>query len=145
VKQAAGMYVYISHASADEKVAQRVAGALRGAGFRVWDESEILPGDNWGEKLGEALREAEAMVVLLTPASLRAWNVSSEIGYALTQAQYRNRLIPVVAAPPERLPREQIPWVLRKLDVIELPDLDENQEGIDKIVEALQDAALPLA
>jgi hypothetical protein len=141
--EAAGMYVYISHAAADEKIAQHVAGALRGAGFRVWDESEILPGDNWGEKLGQALREAQAMVVLLTPASLRAWNVSSEIGYALTQAHYRDRLIPVVAAPPERLPREQIPWVLRKLDVIELPDLGENQEGVQKIVEALQDAASP--
>jgi hypothetical protein len=139
------MYVYISHASADEKIAQRVAGALRGAGFRVWDESEILPGDNWGEKLGEALREADAMVVLLTPASLRAWNVSSEIGYALTQANYRNRLIPVVAAPPERLPREQIPWVLRKLEMIDLPDLKENQEGVQKIVEALREATTPPA
>ena len=130
------MKVFISHAFADNDLARRVAEALRSSGFQVWDESQVLPGDNWGEKLGEALRESEAMVILLTPDSLQAPNVTYELGYALGKKDFKGRVVPVLAAPPEQLPRENIPWVLRKFHMINLAE-----EGLQRIAQALEEAA----
>jgi hypothetical protein len=134
------MKVFISHAAADAKLAKRIADVLREASFQVWDESEILPGDNWGTKLAEALQESEAMVVLLTPHSLRSANLSYELGYALGNEDYKGRLIPVVAAPPNQLPKEEIPWVLQKFHIIYLPNQERDEEGLREIARALKEA-----
>jgi len=134
------MKVFISHASSDAKLAKRLADVLREAGFQVWDETQILPGDNWGAKLAEALQESDAMVVLMTPNSLHSPNLSYEVGYALGKADYKGRLIPVIAAPPEQLRKEDIPWVFYKFHMIHLPDQERDEEGLRKIVQALKEA-----
>lgn len=134
------MKVFISHASTDAKLARRIADVLRAAGFQVWDETQILPGDNWGAKLAEALQESDAMVVLLTPNSLHAPNLSHEVGYALGKEEFKNRLIPVIAASPEQLPREDIPWVFHKFHMIHLRDQGRDEEGLRKIAQALKEA-----
>ena len=134
------MKVFISHAATDAKLANRVAHVLREAGFQVWDETQILPGDNWGTQLAEALQESEAMVVLLTPNSLHSPNLSHEVGYALGKAGYKGRVIPVLAASPEQLPKEDIPWILHKFHIIQLQDQDKDEEGLRSIAQALQEA-----
>lgn len=132
--------VFISHAYADADLARRIADVLQASGFQTWEDSQILPGDNWGEKLGEALRESNAMVVLLTPDSLHSRNINYDISYALSNIDYKNRLIPVIAAPPEQLPKEEIPWILNKFHMIHLPDEDE-EESLKKIAQALREPA----
>jgi hypothetical protein len=134
------MKVFLSHASADAVLAKQLAGALREAGFQVWDGSEVLPGDNPGVKLAEALEESEAMVVLLTPNSVHAPNVSLELGYALGKLDYKGRVIPVVAASPQELPLNDIPWILNRFKIIQLPQPDP-EEGVETIAEALRAAA----
>ena len=134
------MKVFISHASTDSKLAKRVAHVLREAGFQVWDETQILPGDNWGTQLAEALQESEAMVVLLTPNSLHSPNLIHEVGYALGKAGYNGRVIPVLAASPEQLPKEDIPWILHKFHIIQLQDQEKDEEGLRSIAQALQEA-----
>ncbi len=131
--------VFISHASADADLARRVADVLKASGFQAWEDSQVLPGDNWGEKLAESLRESDAMVVLLTPHSLHSPNINYEVGYALGNEDYKGRLIPVVAGPPEQFPVEDIPWILSKFNMIRLPDDDE--EGLKKIAQALRESA----
>lgn len=70
---------------------------LEDAGLQVWDATrEIMPGDNWAATLGNALQEAQAMVVLVTPDAMRSKWVRWEIEYALGQIRFRERLIPVV-------------------------------------------------
>jgi hypothetical protein len=133
------MNVFISHASTDSELAQRVANVLRGAGFGVWDETQILPGENWGEKLAQALQESDAMVVLLTPDAVRSPNINFDVGYALGKLNFRGRLIPVLAAPPGQLLDDQIPWILKKLPMISLRNGGE--DGLLEIVRALQNAA----
>jgi len=64
------MQIYLSYAQSDEKLADQLAKGLVQQGFSVWDDHEILPGDNWGSKVGEALQKSDAMVVLMTPSSL---------------------------------------------------------------------------
>lgn len=135
------MKVFISHASTDAKLAKRVAKVLREAGFQVWDDTDVLPGDNWGAELAKALEESDAMIVLLTPDSLRSPNINYEIGYALGDEDYEGRLIPVVAAPPEQLPEEEIPWVLHKFHKVYLTDQEQDEEGLQRIAQALREAA----
>jgi hypothetical protein len=135
------MNVFISHAATDGDLAHKVASTLREAGFSVWDDSQILPGENWGERLAEALQQADAMVVLITPDSLRSPNMNYEVGYALGKEGYKGRLIPVRAAPPDQLPEERIPWILRKLRTVDLADRDKDEEGLSAIVRALKAAA----
>lgn len=135
------MKVFISHALTDAKLAKRIADVLKEAGFQVWDDTQILPGENWGRRLAEALQESEAMVVLLTPDSLRSQNVSYELGYALGKEGYKGRVIPVIAASPEQVPKEAIPWVLYKFQMIHLSDQGRDEEGLRRIAQVLKEAA----
>ena len=136
------MKVFISHAYTDEPFVRKVAARLEKVGLEVWDATrEILPGDNWAAKVARALEESEAMVVLLTPDALRSNWVSWEIQYALGEQSYRNRLISVIVGDPEELPKEDIPWILRRLQMIDMSEYDEEEEGINQIAQAILEAA----
>ena len=136
------MKVFISHAADDDILARKVAASLREAGLEVWDNTEeILPGENWASRITEALQESEAMVVLLTPSALRSSHVKHEIAYALGKQDYSWRVIPVLAAPPEQLPREDIPWILNRLQMVRLPGHGQDEEALRKIAQVLKAAA----
>lgn len=135
------MQVFISHASTDSKLAMRVAAVLNKAGMQAWDGSQIFPGDNWGDALAEALRKSDAMVVLLTPDALRSPNISLEIGYALGNKNYKGRVLSVVAAPADQVPKDQIPWILNRFQMIYLNDLEKDDLGLQEIAQALLQAA----
>jgi len=108
------MNVYISHSQADEKLADELRTALERHDIEVWNPaSQIAPGANWGLKYGRALQNADVVVVLLSPQSVKSDLVRLEIEYALSSPQFRDRLIPVIVKP-----TEDIPWILRKQQVI---------------------------
>jgi len=135
------MKVFISHSHTNEPLAREVTAALQNSGLEVWDdEKEIFPGDNWAEKVAQALREAEAMVVLLTPDALNSNWVQHDIDYALSERRFRNRLVTVLAGPSEKLPEDKIPWILRRLKFINLAD-NGKKEDIEQIAQALLAAA----
>ncbi|NET38067.1 MAG: toll/interleukin-1 receptor domain-containing protein [Cyanothece sp. SIO1E1] len=135
------MKVFISHASTDTKLAKRIADTLREAGFQVWDYTQILPGENWAESLSKALQNSDAMIVLLTPNSVRSSNIGHDVGYALGQKDYKDRLIPVIAAPDNTLSPTEIPWVLNRFHLIHVPNLEESEEGLQEITQALKAVA----
>lgn len=135
------MQVYISHVAADDKLADRVAAVLREAGLQVWDESQILPGDNWAEKLAEGLQASNAIVVLLTPNSANSANVGYEVGYALGNKDFKGRLIPVVVERPGEMAPIAAPWVFSKLRTIYLADPENDDAGLREIAQALKAAA----
>jgi len=136
------MKVFISYSSADKKLARRVSDVLKEAGFEVWDDRQIMPGDNWAAEVGKALQQAEAMVVLFTPTSLHADHVQHEISYALGKKDYSGRVIPVLTVPERDLPKDTFPWILKTFQQVHLSDYRNEEEGIRKIAELLQDADL---
>ena len=112
------MQVFLSYAAADEQYAEKLARELQKQldprEFKVWYHGwELLPGDNWAQKLGEALQESDAMVVLLSPASVRSEWVQREIQFALASENYAARLIPVLLRP-----TADIPWILEPMETI---------------------------
>lgn len=135
------MKVFLSHAHSDERLAERVSRILEDAGLQVWDATrEIMPGDNWAATLGNALQESQAMVVLVTPDAMRSKWVRWEIEYALGQTRFRERLVPVFVGDPDDLEKEDVPWILRRLKVINLTDGNE-EEGIREVVRTLLQVA----
>jgi hypothetical protein len=136
------MKVFISHSMEDADLAKQVAGAIREAGLDVFDlYTEVLPGDNLYEKLSTALREADAMIVLLTPRSINAPNVKLELGYALGSVDFRDRVFPVIAAAPGQLSVDEIPWILRRFHPLQLDGSSLDEESLRRITDVLAAAA----
>ena len=136
------MKVFISHSNSDEKLARRIATILLDSGVEVWDsQREIMPGDNWAAKVGQALERSDAMVVLLTPDALRSSSVRHEIDYALGDKGYSNRVIPVMVGPSSKPFEAAIPWILRHLPVVKVNEPDNDDESIRQIVQVILEAA----
>lgn len=99
------MRVFLSYSHADKDFAGQLASHLSEQGCDVWDPSDQLyPGDNWPLKIGEALKESKAMVVLLSPDSMKSEWVRGEIQYAIGDRNYEGRVIPVLVRPTEKIP-----------------------------------------
>lgn len=135
------MKVFISRAPENEALARKLGTALQRDGWEVWDDDQILPGDNWAEKVGQALEETQAMIVLLTGEALSSAAVRWEIAYALGNKRLKNRLIPVLVGSEENTSTHDFPWILNHLKMIKLPESGKEEEGIRQITEALQAAA----
>jgi TIR domain len=135
------MNVFISYAQADKTTAKRIAEGLKRQGLHVWDDSQILPGHLWAEEISRALRESDAMVVLVTPNTADSRSVRSEIDYALSRREFKNKLIPVIVGPPENIPKRELPWILWELRTIRLPERGNQDSGIRQIAQTLLQAA----
>lgn len=78
------MKIFLSHAPEDKELARDLATRLSEHGFDVWfDEWQLMPGDNFAKRIGEALEESDAMVVLVSPAAMKSNWVRGEINFAL--------------------------------------------------------------
>ena len=111
------MGVFLSYAEADEALAGQLAQALRERGLDVADPGRDVPiGENWALQIGLALDRADAMVVIVTPGALAAKNVNHEIDFALTNEQFENRLIAVLAGV------ERQPWLYSGVEPVKLTD-----------------------
>ncbi|MEO8383233.1 MAG: toll/interleukin-1 receptor domain-containing protein [Acidobacteriota bacterium] len=123
------MRVFISHSSTDEKFADHIRDFLTKVGFQVWDpDRDLLPGSNWLTETGRALEHADAVVLLLSDASLRSEFSKREIQYVTTQQKYENRVVPVRLG----TGAGKVPWILRNLSVIEAPAQD--PEGTARLI-----------
>ncbi len=88
--------VFISHASVDFAIAERLSAWLRAAGHRTFLdhdlESGLGVGDIWARRLFEELYEADALVAVVTDAFGQSPWCAAEVGIALAN---RLRLLPV--------------------------------------------------
>jgi TIR domain len=136
------MKVFISYAHNDEALAARIVASLEKAGLDAWyDKREIMPGDNWADKIAQGLRESDAMVVLLTAQALDSESVRRDIDYALSQKPFKRRLIPVLVGNSKDFPSHRIPWILNHLQTVTLPDNGKNEKQLEQIAQVLKDAA----
>jgi len=136
------MKVFVSYSNKDEALASKVVSYLEQAGLDVWyDGREIMPGDNWADKIAQGLRESEAMIVLVTPSALESGSLRRDIDYALTQKRFKGRLVPVLAGDAQRFQGWSIPWIFDHLPIISLAENDTSDKDLDQIVQVLKNAA----
>jgi hypothetical protein len=122
--------IFLSYAPSDRQLAETLAKDLSAAGFAVWSDQEALPGDNWARKVGEALEESEAMVVIVSPAAAKSEWVRREVEFALGSPRYAGRLIPVIAKPTDEM------WILSKLQPVSVKK--DKGEVSQQVIEALE-------
>jgi hypothetical protein len=105
--------VFISHASLDDGVADKVMRWLRNAGLKGrLDQTDILPARNWRNEIHQGVQSASAVVVLISAASLRSKYVRQEWELAMSHG------VPVV---PALIGRERrLPPRLRHLQYVDL-------------------------
>ena len=100
--------VFISHSAKDSALAIEVANACRETGLEAVTDTELLPGENWGDAIWEALAESRALLTIVSPSGLtpemaieigaaRAWNKPI---YAIVTDPASNRLIPALTGIP---------------------------------------------
>lgn len=89
--------VFLSYSSSDQKVAESIASKLNSYGIDVWrDRDRLYAGQEWREGIEKAIASSVAVVVLVSPRSLRAPYVTFEWAYALGNGA---RVIPVLIEP----------------------------------------------
>jgi formylglycine-generating enzyme required for sulfatase activity len=132
--------VFICHASEDKPAVRGLCQRLRDAGFAPWiDEQELLPGEDWDDRINAAVRSSDAVLVCLSRAAVsKAGYLQKEIRQALDVADEQPEgatfLIPVKLEPCE-IPRRLARW----------QSGDISQEGgFDRLVTTLRERGLQI-
>ena len=103
--------IFLSYTSADRKWAETIAEGLSRQSFNVWyDAREVFPGENPALRVGRALENSQAMIVLISPQSVDSFEVKSQLRYALASPRFEHSLIPVIIKDSSK-----VPWILRQL------------------------------
>jgi hypothetical protein len=72
--------VFISYASANQAIAQRLVAGLEKRGLSCWIASrEILPGHNYQEKIPDAIAACQVVLVLYSRAALKSTEIPKEL------------------------------------------------------------------
>ena len=87
--------VFLSYAREDQKTARRIAEALERAGYSVWWDQTLSPGEAYDEVTENALQSAKSVVVLWSRHSVGSRWVRAEA----TQAERNGTLLPVLIEP----------------------------------------------
>ena len=142
---------FLSYARADGgDRARRLLAALRDARREPWlDSEEMVAGTDWRKSVRQAIRDSEALILLVTPAAMASNAVTMEIEEAL---RLHKNIIPVLG--PETGPA-QLPQALGALQRVDfrgdetrafaqvLTGLDHGWDEVDTAIARLVDANLP--
>ena len=78
-------YIFVSYAHVDSPRVFPEIAHFNEAGFHVWYDEGIAPGNEWSEAIAEALSNCAVFVVMITQKSAVRPNVLNEIDYALNE------------------------------------------------------------
>jgi TIR domain/PBS lyase HEAT-like repeat len=96
-------HIFISYARDDAAFAELLRDRLTAAGFEPWKDTESLrAGGVWAEEIDQAIVEAAALVVILTPESKQSEYVTYEFAFALGNGV---PIIPLMLRPTRPHPR----------------------------------------
>lgn len=132
--------VFISYASEDEEFVDRLRGALGRRKREVWVYTEgILPADDWRPAAHEAIERSDALLFVISRASLTSGPCLGEVRYAFS---LEKRVIPVCIE--EAAKDEEKPDRLAAKAWIMMRAANQFDHMLEQVVEAL-DTDLELA
>lgn len=131
------MKVFVSHASTDTWLAERIAERIAEAGAETFlDEHHIALGEDFEEKILGALADSDELLALLTPWALKRPYVGAEIGAAWGQ---RMLIVGVLhGLTPDELKKEQTAAALLKSR--NLCTLNEIEDYFEELAERVERA-----
>jgi hypothetical protein len=92
--------VFISYSRKDIDAARALTSALETAGLSVWYDTKLSACDNFGEAIERQIRNAKAVIVIWSEASVKSEWVCEEASYAREQG----KLLPITTVAPFDLP-----------------------------------------
>lgn len=122
--------VFISYADEDRNIMEKIRNSLQRESITVWtNKTDIQTGESFEEAIKRGIEQADNIVFLLSPNSLKSAYCQQELKLAIT---LNKRIIPLLL---QAVDLEQIPEQLRYLQYIDLTDnvkeddylLDESQ------------------
>lgn len=110
--------VFLSHASQDATMAEKIARVLRAHGIPVWyAPTNVIGAQQWQDEIGTALKRCDWFVLLLSPAAVESMWVKRELQYVLQQRRYDRRITPVLIEPCDV---DDLSWVLSSIHHVDL-------------------------
>ena len=76
-------YIFVCYSHADESLVYPELERLRMEGFNIWFDEGVTPGSTWRDEVANAINDAHAMLLFITPASASSNHCRKEIHYAL--------------------------------------------------------------
>jgi len=122
--QASGWVVFISHSGVDTWVAKQIARGIETCGAAPFlDEANIAVGEDFEDRIRDALYQAKELLVLLTPWSITRPYVWAEVGAAWF------RRIPIIGVlhgltAGDIQSNPGIPVIIKRRDFIDLNDVE---------------------
>jgi hypothetical protein len=116
--------VFISHSSRDTWVARQISGIIRGLGAVTFlDEADVDYGDDFEDRILEAVRASEELLVLLTPWSLARPYIWLEIGAIWGLGRRVVGILHGLSAN-ELVRQDGTPALLKRIDLLDLNRVD---------------------
>ncbi len=99
--------IFISYSRRDTEYVESLVEALRKQGFEVWFDKNIRTGTDWDDTIESELKNADAIVLILSKTSVASENVKDEISYAIGLDKPVNPIKIEECDVPMRLARKQ--------------------------------------
>jgi energy-converting hydrogenase Eha subunit A len=133
-KKSITVKIFLSSTRKGALVARRLSQDLKTHGFDVWfDQLSIQPGEAWASKIADAIKSADAVIVVVAPDSgVNQWQ-STEVALAVASYRYGKLIIPVLASK-----GAEIPFFLRQFQAADLSDESKYEKGLDPLVAVLR-------
>ena len=125
--------VFLSYARDDAGKAEKLASALADVGHEVWWDFHLHGGSRFGSEIESALKSAQVVMVLWTPASVASAWVQDEAG----EGRDTGRLVPVV------LDSTKPPLGFRQFQCVDLStwNVEERAESLKDLMSAIMKVA----
>ena len=127
--------VFLSYAREDMVAADQFVRALEAEGLSVWIDRQDIQSGSWKERVTEGLRQARAMVVLLTLKSLNSRAVRKELAFAA------KKNVPIIPVQLQEINEDSVPdWYTLDYDELHRHILDaiSYDDGVRKLASAIR-------
>jgi tetratricopeptide (TPR) repeat protein len=115
-------HIFISYKHSDALYARVLMNELEKAGFEYWWDENIPLGGNWSDTIDTSIREALAVIVLMSPEAQKSEYVTYEWSFALGA---RVPLLPIIIQKVENLHPRLKPLQYEDLSASSNPHFDE--------------------
>lgn len=127
--------VFLSYAHDDAEFARKLAADLRVRGINVWiDVSDLKPGLRIEDSIGNALRDSDALLVILSRSSLQSQWVRREIEIGLSKSKGLPLVVPIVI---DIEARRNLPPSIATYQFLDLSEKEDYNLGLDHLVTRL--------